>query len=54
MNIAAHRILVDRACRRLEAAETAPDLATLAQEAGLSPWHFQRVFKAAVGLSPKG
>src|SRR5690606_18154188 len=22
-------------------------------EAGLSPWHFQRVFKSAVGLSPK-
>ena len=48
-----HRTLIDRACRRIEKAETAPDLATLAAEAGLSPWHFQRLFKAAVGLSPK-
>lgn len=48
-----HRTLIDRACRRIEAAATAPDLATLAAEAGLSPWHFQRLFKAAVGLSPK-
>lgn len=54
MNSSNHRAAIDRACRRIEAAETAPDLATLAQEAGLSPWHFQRVFKAAVGLSPKG
>jgi AraC family transcriptional regulator of adaptative response/methylated-DNA-[protein]-cysteine methyltransferase len=48
-----HRATIDRACRRIEAAETAPDLATLAGEAGLSPGHFQRLFKAAVGLSPK-
>jgi AraC family transcriptional regulator, regulatory protein of adaptative response / methylated-DNA-[protein]-cysteine methyltransferase len=48
-----HREAIDRACRRLDRAETAPDLATLAGEAGLSPWHFQRVFKAAIGLSPK-
>jgi AraC family transcriptional regulator, regulatory protein of adaptative response / methylated-DNA-[protein]-cysteine methyltransferase len=47
------RLLVDRACRRIETAEVAPDLRTLAAEAGLSPWHFQRIFKAAVGLSPK-
>jgi AraC family transcriptional regulator, regulatory protein of adaptative response / methylated-DNA-[protein]-cysteine methyltransferase len=53
MNTPAHRTLIDRACRRIEKAETAPDLATLAAEAGLSPWHFQRLFKAAVGLSPK-
>ncbi|HTQ36568.1 MAG TPA: methylated-DNA--[protein]-cysteine S-methyltransferase [Steroidobacteraceae bacterium] len=48
-----HHLLIDRACRRIETAETAPDLATLAAEAGLSPWHFQRLFKAAVGISPK-
>ncbi len=48
-----HRRLIDRACRRIERAETAPDLATLAREAGFSPWHFQRLFKAAVGLTPK-
>lgn len=48
-----HRDAINRACRRIEASETPPDLATLAAEAGLSPWHFQRVFKAAMGLSPK-
>jgi AraC family transcriptional regulator of adaptative response/methylated-DNA-[protein]-cysteine methyltransferase len=53
METKAHRMQIDRACRRIETAEAAPDLATLAAEAGLSPWHFQRLFKAAVGLSPK-
>jgi AraC family transcriptional regulator, regulatory protein of adaptative response / methylated-DNA-[protein]-cysteine methyltransferase len=48
-----HRDAIDRACRRIESSDTPPDLATLAAEAGLSPWHFQRVFKAAIGLSPK-
>jgi AraC family transcriptional regulator of adaptative response/methylated-DNA-[protein]-cysteine methyltransferase len=48
-----HRNAIDRACRRIESSQVPPDLATLAAEAGLSPWHFQRVFKAAVGLSPK-
>lgn len=44
---------VIRACRRIEAAEKAPTLAELAAEAGLSPWHFQRVFRARIGLTPK-
>ena len=48
-----HRDAIDRACRRIDAAATAPDLATLAADAGLSPGHFQRLFKATVGLSPK-
>jgi AraC family transcriptional regulator, regulatory protein of adaptative response / methylated-DNA-[protein]-cysteine methyltransferase len=45
--------LVQRACRQIEASDSSPDLTTLARTAGLSPWHFQRVFKAAVGVSPK-
>jgi len=53
MNHTDHRNVIDRACRRIDASETPPDLATLAQEAGLSLWHFQKVFKAAVGISPK-
>src|SRR5512139_2658353 len=53
MKTRAHRDAIDRACRRIESSDIAPDLATLATEAGLSPWHFQRVFKAMVGLSPK-
>lgn len=48
-----HREAIDRACRRIESSDKSPDLATLAAEAGLSPWHFQRLFKATVGLSPK-
>lgn len=41
------------ACRRMaEAGEEMPDLAALAAEAGLSPGHFQRQFKAFLGLSP--
>ena len=46
--------LVADACRRIDAADQAPTLAELAASAGLSPAHFQRVFKAAVGLSPHG
>jgi AraC family transcriptional regulator of adaptative response/methylated-DNA-[protein]-cysteine methyltransferase len=45
--------LVARACRAMEAAETPPGLAELAAEAGLSPWHFHRVFKLATGLTPR-
>lgn len=45
--------LVARACRRLETAEEPPTLAELAGEAGLSRWHFQRVFKSVVGVSPR-
>lgn len=46
-----------RACRlieaRIEAGEGAPSLATLAQAAGLSPHHFHRVFKQALGVTPR-
>lgn len=43
---------METVCRLIEAAETAPSLADLAREVGLSPWHLQRRFKAAMGLSP--
>jgi AraC family transcriptional regulator of adaptative response/methylated-DNA-[protein]-cysteine methyltransferase len=45
--------LVARACRTIETAETLPALATLAHQAGLSPSHFHRLFKAATGVTPK-
>lgn len=48
-----HAALVAQACRRIEAAEKPPSLDDLAQQAGLSPFHFHRVFKAATGLTPK-
>jgi AraC family transcriptional regulator, regulatory protein of adaptative response / methylated-DNA-[protein]-cysteine methyltransferase len=41
------------ACRRIEAAEQVPTLAELAEEAGLSPFHFHRQFKAITGVTPK-
>jgi AraC family transcriptional regulator of adaptative response/methylated-DNA-[protein]-cysteine methyltransferase len=40
-------------CRRIEASEEVPSLEELASEAGLSPYHFHRVFKAVTGLTPK-
>ena len=42
-----------RACRQIEAAEREPALRELAEAAGLSPFHFQRLFKAALGVTPK-
>ncbi|MGE0664912.1 MAG: bifunctional DNA-binding transcriptional regulator/O6-methylguanine-DNA methyltransferase Ada [Sphingomonadales bacterium] len=45
--------LVERACRMIEEAEEAPDLAALAEAAGLSTFHFHRVFKARTGLTPR-
>lgn len=49
-----HAALVAEACRRIESSEQPPSLDDLAQQAGLSPFHFHRVFKAATGLTPKG
>ena len=45
--------LVARACRLIEAAETAPDLATLATASGISRFHLHRLFKAHTGITPK-
>jgi AraC family transcriptional regulator, regulatory protein of adaptative response / methylated-DNA-[protein]-cysteine methyltransferase len=44
---------VRQACERIEQAEEAPKLAELAARAGLSPYHFHRVFKAITGVTPK-
>ena len=48
---------VARACRLIDAAadgaDAAPDLDTLAQAAGMSRFHFHRVFKAHTGITPK-
>ncbi len=41
-------------CRVIEDAETVPSLDALAAQAGLSTYHFHRVFKAITGLTPKG
>lgn len=44
---------VVRACRRLEADGPSPTLEELAREAGLSPYHFHRLFKSVTGLTPR-
>ena len=48
-----HALLVARACRLIDSAATMPDLASLAQTAGLSRFHFHRVFKRQLGMTPK-
>ncbi|MBK8958637.1 MAG: bifunctional DNA-binding transcriptional regulator/O6-methylguanine-DNA methyltransferase Ada [Proteobacteria bacterium] len=50
---ARHAALVAEACRLIESAEQPPDLNSLADSAGLSPFHFHRVFKRIVGVTPK-
>ena len=44
---------VRRACERIASAEQAPSLADLAAGAGLSPFHFHRVFRKVTGVTPK-
>jgi AraC family transcriptional regulator of adaptative response/methylated-DNA-[protein]-cysteine methyltransferase len=44
---------IARACRAIEAAEEMPELDELAVLAGMSRFHFQRVFKAVTGVTPK-
>ncbi|WPN72250.1 bifunctional DNA-binding transcriptional regulator/O6-methylguanine-DNA methyltransferase Ada [Pseudomonas germanica] len=50
---AQHAATVAAACRQIEMAENPPALNKLAEAAGLSPFHFHRVFKAATGLTPR-
>lgn len=50
---AQHAAIVTRACRRIEAAEKPPALEALAAEAGLSPFHFHRVFRSITGVTPR-
>lgn len=41
------------ACRIIEKSEDPPKLGQLASHAGLSPFHFHRVFKSITGITPK-
>jgi AraC family transcriptional regulator of adaptative response/methylated-DNA-[protein]-cysteine methyltransferase len=45
--------VVAEVARVLQAAERAPSLAQLGQAVGMSPYHLQRLFKRATGLSPR-
>lgn len=44
---------IEEACRLIEKAESPIPLATLARAVGLSPHHFHRQFKSALGITPK-
>ncbi len=48
-----HAAAVVRACRLIETAEEVPDLSALSEAAGMSRFHFHRVFKATTGLTPR-
>jgi AraC family transcriptional regulator, regulatory protein of adaptative response / methylated-DNA-[protein]-cysteine methyltransferase len=45
--------MVAAACRRIAASEAPVSLKLLAATAGMSPFHFHRVFKSVTGLTPK-
>src|ERR1019366_454620 len=48
-----HAEAVSRACALIDASEELPSLDALADAAGLSRFHFHRVFKALTGVTPK-
>jgi AraC family transcriptional regulator of adaptative response/methylated-DNA-[protein]-cysteine methyltransferase len=50
---APHADAVARACRLIETSETPPALDALARAAGLSRFHFHRVFKTITGVTPR-
>ncbi|MDA8232738.1 MAG: bifunctional DNA-binding transcriptional regulator/O6-methylguanine-DNA methyltransferase Ada [Magnetospirillum sp.] len=48
-----HAAKVVAVCRLIEAAEESPGLDELARAAGLSTYHFHRLFKSVTGVTPK-
>ena len=50
---ARHLAAVEKACALLRKSETIPSLAELADAAGISPFHFHRVFKQITGATPR-
>lgn len=50
---AANAAKVVAACRMLDEADAVVELATLAAAAGLSPYHFHRLFKKTTGVTPR-
>jgi AraC family transcriptional regulator of adaptative response/methylated-DNA-[protein]-cysteine methyltransferase len=48
-----HAAKIAEVCRVIDASEETLGLEALARRAGLSPYHFHRVFKAVTGVTPK-
>ena len=48
-----HAAMVTAACRLIDTSECTPSLETLATHAGMSVFHFHRIFKAIMGLTPR-
>ena len=48
-----HLAAIEKACGLLRTSETIPTLAELADAAGVSPYHFHRVFKQITGTTPR-
>jgi AraC family transcriptional regulator, regulatory protein of adaptative response / methylated-DNA-[protein]-cysteine methyltransferase len=48
-----HLAAIEKACALLRKSETTPTLAELADAAGISPFHFHRVFKQITGATPR-
>jgi AraC family transcriptional regulator of adaptative response/methylated-DNA-[protein]-cysteine methyltransferase len=48
-----HAAKVAEACRLIQRSASVPVLEDLADQVGLSPFHFHRVFKAITGLTPR-
>ena len=48
-----HAAAITAACYSIEHGGEAPSLAELAASAGMSPFHFHRVFKQVTGITPK-
>lgn len=48
-----HLDKINKACHLIQASESALSLNELADKVGLSPYHFHRLFKKVLGLTPK-
>lgn len=48
-----HAALIASICRQIENSENTSPLAELARQAGLSAWHFHRIFQSVTGLTPR-
>ncbi|MCG7374134.1 Ada regulatory protein [Pseudomonas luteola] len=48
-----HASMVSEVCREIDLSEELPNLNEMAMKAGISPFHFHRIFKKITGLTPK-